>query len=135
MSLDFTSEAKLLLFDLDGVLVDSEILVESALREWALSLSLNPDTVIKASKSRRDVELAREIVPFLCPYEQSAEISNIEIGLCHTLTEIKGARDFYLSIPEPMKGVVTSSSRTSAKARLDAVDIPIPKLFGIVNLV
>ncbi len=116
------------IFDLDGVLVDSEYLIEKALKEWALSVNFNPEMVYESSNSRRDYDLVKEIAPHLCPVEQSEKISRIECRLSYLLEEIKGAKAYYSSIPQDFKCIVTSSTRLSALSRLKELGLPPPKV-------
>ncbi|MGJ7505457.1 MULTISPECIES: HAD-IA family hydrolase [unclassified Variovorax] len=115
-------------FDLDGVLVDSEAVIESALRRWAREAQISPDHVMRMSASRRDVDLVASIAPGLSPEREAARIANYEIQAMGLLQPIRGAAEFYGSIPAARKSIVTSSARVSALARLATVGISCPKI-------
>lgn len=119
---------KYYIFDLDGVLVDSHLLVETAIRTWATSVELDPDIVFRASRSRRDYDLVKEVAPHLDPENESFAISCLECKLCHLIAEIPGALEFYSSVPTKFRCIVTSSTRESALARLKSMGFPKPTL-------
>ena len=51
------------LFDLDGVLVDSTELVERAWRRWALERSFSPDDVLAVAHGRPTRDVVRMFAP------------------------------------------------------------------------
>ncbi|MFC0804522.1 MULTISPECIES: HAD-IA family hydrolase [Sinorhizobium] len=115
-------------FDLDGTLVDSKAVVESALRRWALERQICPDYAMRMSAARRDVELVEAIAPSLSPEREAARIADYEIQAMELLQPIEGAAKFYCSIPAEKRSIVTSSTRISALARLDAAGISCPRI-------
>lgn len=115
-------------FDLDGVLVDSTAVIESALRQWAHEKRLNPDDVMPMSAGRRDIELVAAIAPSLSPERESARIADYEIQAMRLLQSIQGAAEFYSSVPARKRSIVTSSTRASALARLRASSISWPQV-------
>jgi sugar-phosphatase len=117
-----------LAFDLDGVLVDSEAVVESALRRWAREERICPDYVMRMSAARRDVDLVAAIAPGLCPEREAARIADYEIQAMGLLQPIQGAAAFYSAIPAERRSIVTSSARVSALARLEAAGISCPTI-------
>lgn len=115
-------------FDLDGVLVDSAAVIESALRRWAEEEQLSPEEVVRMSAARRDVDLVAEIAPGLSPEREAARIASYEIQAMQLLRPIHGAAAFYASIPAEHRSVVTSSARVSALIRLEQAGITLPKI-------
>lgn len=115
-------------FDLDGVLVDSEAVVESALRRWAQEEQICPDYVVRMSAARRDVDLVAAIAPGLSPEREAARIADYEIQAMGLLQPIQGAAEFYSSIAAARRSIVTSSARVSALARLAMAGISCPKI-------
>ncbi|WP_256330984.1 HAD-IA family hydrolase [Variovorax sp. YR266] len=115
-------------FDLDGVLVDSEAVIESALRRWAREEQMCPDHVIRMSASRRDVDLVASVACDLSPEREAARIANFEIQAMGLLQPVQGAAEFYGSIPDARKSIVTSSARASAFARLATAGISRPRI-------
>ena len=63
-------QCRALLFDLDGVLVDSMPVVARVLRTWAATRGLDADLLIKTSQGRRTSETLRAVAPWLdIPHE------------------------------------------------------------------
>lgn len=115
-------------FDLDGTLVDSQAVVENALRRWALEERICPDHAMRMSAARRDIELVKAIAPGLSPEREAARIADYEIQAMRLLRPIEGAAEFYGSIPDERRSVVTSSTRASALAKLEAAAISCPRI-------
>ena len=66
---------KAILFDLDGVLVNSAELVERTWRNWANRHSLDPEIVIAAAHGRRTLETVQLVAPAL---SADAEVASLE---------------------------------------------------------
>ncbi|WP_245364226.1 HAD-IA family hydrolase [Sinorhizobium americanum] len=115
-------------FDLDGTLVDSRAVVESALRRWALEERICPDHAMRMSAARRDIELVKAIAPGLSAEREAARIADYEIQAMSLLRPIQAAAEFYSSIPDERRSIVTSSTRASAIARLEAAGISYPRI-------
>ena len=58
-------DCEAILFDLDGVLVDSAYAVEQAARIWAERHGLDADQVLKGVHGRRAEEVVRDAAPHL----------------------------------------------------------------------
>src|ERR1051326_4407821 len=69
-----------ILFDLDGVLVDSKIPVERSWREWARRHSLDVEEVIRESHGRRTIETVQMFTPQLDVEREAAELDSHEAG-------------------------------------------------------
>ncbi|MGX5845289.1 HAD-IA family hydrolase [Mesorhizobium sp. ArgA1] len=115
-------------FDLDGVLVDSQAVVELALRRWAQERGYSPDLIIELSAGRRDQELVAEVAPHRDPEAEAKCIADFEIEVMSQLRAIDGAEQFFRSIPSARRSIVTSSTKEAATARLRQVGIPLPKV-------
>ncbi|MEM5461816.1 sugar-phosphatase [Paraburkholderia sp. BL6669N2] len=115
-------------FDLDGVLVDSDAVIENALRRWAWEKRLCPEYVLRTSSARRDIELVAAIAPSLSSEREAARIADYEVQAMNLLQPIQGAAEFYSSITAGRRSVVTSSARASALARLKAAGISRPRI-------
>ncbi|HEX5297448.1 MAG TPA: HAD hydrolase-like protein [Streptosporangiaceae bacterium] len=69
-----------MLFDLDGVLVDSLKVVERAWRRWAAEQGLDTDEVLAVIHGRRAAEIVRKFAPHLDPAEQVRRITGFELA-------------------------------------------------------
>lgn len=114
------------LFDLDGVLVASQPLIERQLRSWAESHGLDAATVVGLSHGRTDVELIREVAPHLDAEEQAEFMAEREALDTAGLTACRGAAEILALIPPQRWGIVTSGHSSVARARLGAAGLPEP---------
>ncbi|MFI2363607.1 HAD-IA family hydrolase [Promicromonospora sp. NPDC019610] len=118
--------AAAVLFDNDGVLVDSTAAGEAAWREWAVRHRLDPRAVLTGVHGRRSRETVARFLPADEVDPATAEIDALELDTADQTVAIKGASDFVASVPGHLRAVVTSASRALAVARLAAAGIPLP---------
>lgn len=117
-----------LLFDLDGVLVDSHAVVERASRSWALRHQLDPDMVLRVAHGRRSSDTVKAVAPHLDATVEAAWIDAAELADVEGLTPVPGAGELLATLPPSRWTVVTSCGRALAARRLTAVGLPVPKL-------
>ena len=115
-----------LLFDLDGVLVDSRAVVERVCRLWAERLGVTAEALLRVAHGRRTRDTVRIVAPHLDPEREAAWIDNQELLDTEGLVEVPGARRFVASLPDDRWAVVTSCGRDLARLRLSFVGIPLP---------
>jgi mannitol-1-/sugar-/sorbitol-6-phosphatase len=120
------SFAKGLLFDNDGVLVDS---MQGAIAAWAQwGEKFHPGfELIKEHHGKRAQDLVLEMVGEARFEEANNYINQLEQDLAHLTVPLTGALDFTRSLKAGTWTVVTSANPFLAKARLEAAGIPIPK--------
>ncbi len=114
------------LFDCDGVLVDSNAAVEDAWLRWARDLGLEPDAVLARIHGQRSQDTVRELVAM---ERQAAELDRIdryELESADAVREIPGAAALVASMPPGRWAVVTSGITTLATARLRSAGIAVP---------
>jgi len=116
-----------ILFDLDGVLVDSTAYIEQQWRDWAISKGLDPAPFLQFCHGRRAVETIRLAAPQLDPEAEVAAFRQPAVDEV-TLPAIPGARELLAVLPEGRWGVVTSGARRFALARLAAAGLPEPQV-------
>ena len=117
-----------LLFDLDGVLVDSHAVVERASRSWALRHQLDPDLVLRVAHGRRSSDTVKAVAPHLDATLEAAWIDAAELSDVEGLKPVPGAGELLAALPPARWTVVTSCGRALAARRLTAVGLPVPKL-------
>jgi sugar-phosphatase len=117
-----------ILFDLDGVLVDSTRQVDREWREWAARRGVDGDAVMAIAHGVRTIEVIRRVAPYLDVEAEAAAIENHEAGDQRGVTVMPGALDLVRSIPEGRWGVVTSGSRLLASNRLRYCGLPVPEV-------
>ena len=117
-----------ILFDLDGVLVDSTRAVDREWREWARRKGIDGDAVMAIAHGVRTLEVIRRVAPHLDAEAEAAAIENHEAHDQKGVSVMPGAADLVRSIPDGRWGVVTSGSRLLASARLRFCGLPVPKV-------
>ena len=121
-------ECAAILFDMDGVLVDSTAAVAGTWGRWALAHSLEPHRVINGAHGRRTIETVREFAPHLDADAEANRIESAEAMELETVTVIPGAPQLLRSLPEGLWGVVTSATRPMALTRLRDAGFPMPRV-------
>ena len=118
-------ECGAVLFDLDGVLVDSTRHIEEQWRRWALTKGLPPEPFLRVCHGRRALETIRLAAPDL---DAEAEIAAFvpESADPAVLEPIEGAARLLRTLPGGCWAVATSGSRKTATGRLRAAGLPIP---------
>ncbi|HEV2398085.1 MAG TPA: HAD-IA family hydrolase [Candidatus Sulfotelmatobacter sp.] len=116
------------LFDLDGVLVDSTRSVDREWREWAARKGVDGDAIMAIAHGVRTVEVIRTVAPHLDAEAEAWEIENREAGSQEGVVVMPGALELVRSIPSGRWGVVTSGSRPLATARLQYCGLPVPEV-------
>ncbi len=117
-----------ILFDLDGVLVDSTSAVDREWREWAAKKGVDGDAIMAIAHGVRTVEVIRRVAPHLDAAAEAALIENHEAGDQRGVTVMPGSIDLVRSIPDGLWGVVTSGSRLLATNRLRFCGLPVPEV-------
>jgi sugar-phosphatase len=116
------------LFDLDGVLVDSTGSVDRQWRIWARERGIDEERVIAIAHGVRAVEVIRTVAPHLNAEEEVRGLEKHEAGDHDGVAVMPGAANLVRSIPEGRWCVVTSGSRLLATARLQLAGIPLPSV-------
>lgn len=115
-----------ILFDLDGVLVDSAVCVEETWRQWSRRHALDPARIIAIAHGRRTVETIPIVAPHLSVADEVAALAGIESTTTDGVYEVPGARALVDSLPADAWAVVTSGLRSVATLRIRHVGLPWP---------
>lgn len=116
-----------MLFDLDGVLVDSTALVVRTWSEWAARRGLDEEYLLEIAHGRRAVEIVRHMTPELDAEAEVRELEGIEADNVGEVLEIAGARELLASLPRDGWTVVTSGGRRLATGRMEHLGLPVPE--------
>jgi sugar-phosphatase len=116
-----------ILFDLDGVLVDSTGSVDRQWRAWAREQGIDEDKVIAIAHGVRSIEVIRAVAPHLDAEKETRKLESREAA-DPDIAVMPGAINLVRSIPENQWCVVTSGTRHLASARLKRAGVPLPKV-------
>ncbi|MEV0008424.1 HAD-IA family hydrolase [Streptomyces sp. NPDC051840] len=123
-------EARALLLDMDGTLVNSDAVVERCWRRWALAQGLDPEEALKVVHGRQGYATMAALLPDR-PMEQNYAENRIMLAEETADTEgvvpIGGAPAFMASIAALPHALVTSADSALARARMTAADLPMPE--------
>jgi sugar-phosphatase len=113
------------IFDLDGVLVDSTAVVERAWRRWADERGIAWDAMLPRLHGRPGREVVNEFAPHLDALEELVTVDAYEMADTDTITLMPGALEL-IELAGPRWAIVTSGGYELATGRMDAVGIPRP---------
>ncbi|MBB5190219.1 sugar-phosphatase [Silvimonas terrae] len=116
------------LFDMDGTLVDSTILIERIWYGWAVKNGIDFDHLMQYVHGRRGVETIQIVAPHMDAQAEVVALLEQELREMDAITPIPGAAAFLASLPADRWAVVTSASRAIATAKLQAAGLPVPAL-------
>jgi len=122
-----TIRCQAVLFDMDGVLVDSTHAVARVWRKWALERGFDPEKVVRAAHGRPSIDTVRDFLPNADSNAENLEVERQEVEDLDGVVAIAGAQVLVTSIPAGRWTVVTSATRPLAEVRLRAAGIPIPE--------
>lgn len=122
-----------LLFDLDGVLVDSRRVVERTWERWAERHQLDPWPIIRIAHGRRARDTLRDIHPHLAVDAEIDWLDDCELNDVEGLRAIPGAKELLATLPPDRWAIVTSCGRALAERRLGAVGIVPPRIFVVTT--
>ncbi|MGA2991246.1 MAG: HAD family hydrolase [Candidatus Korobacteraceae bacterium] len=115
------------LFDLDGVLVDSTPCVARVWRGWAIEHGFDPAEVIRLAHGRRAIETVEMLAPHLDSAAELRELERRELDDTEGLVRIEGGDRLLASLPPDRWAVVTSGTRRLAEKRLRIAGLPLPE--------
>jgi len=115
-----------LLFDLDGVLINSTPAVARVWRRWALEHGFDPAEVITRAHGRPSLTTVREYLPHSDHEAENREVERREIEDLAGVVPLPGALELLASLPPARWTIVTSCTRPLAEVRIKAAGLPVP---------
>jgi len=115
------------LFDLDGVLVDSTPAVARVWAGWAHEHGFDPDEVVKKAHGRPSIATIRELLPHGDHAAENREVERREIADIEDVVPLPGAMELLQALPLDRWAIVTSCTRALAAMRIGAAGLPKPK--------
>jgi mannitol-1-/sugar-/sorbitol-6-phosphatase len=116
-----------LLFDLDGVLIDSTPAVTRVWRQWAVEHGFDPVEVVHSSHGRPSLSTVRDYLPDANHELENREVERREMTDVEGIVVWPGVRELLNALPEDRWTIVTSCTRPLAEVRLRVAGLPIPK--------
>ncbi len=115
-----------LLFDLDGVLVDSTPAVERVWSKWATERGFDPREVVLKAHGRPSIATLRDLLPNADHERENREVERREIEDLEGVVALSGARELLNALPPERWTIVTSCTRALAEVRIRAAGLPVP---------
>lgn len=121
------------LFDLDGVLVDSTPAVARVWAGWAREHGFDADEVVRQAHGRPSLTTIRELLPNADHEAENREVERREIEDIEGVIPLPGALDLLRALPAERWAIVTSCTRPLAGVRIRAAGLPLPQYLVTSN--
>jgi len=118
-----------LLFDMDGVLVDSTPAVARVWARWAARHGFDAAEVVHRAHGRPSITTVREYLPNGDHLGENKAIERDEITDLDGIVPLPGALELLSAVPRGRWTIVTSCSRRLAEVRLETSGLPRPEVF------
>ena len=118
-----------LLFDMDGVLVDSTPAVARVWTRWAARHRFDAAEVVYRAHGRPSIATVREYLPNGDHLAENKEIERDEVTDLDGIVPLPGALELLSALPHGRWTIVTSCSRRLAEVRLKTSGLPRPEAF------
>jgi sugar-phosphatase len=116
-----------ILFDLDGVLVDSTPAVARVWTLWAKKHGFVPDEVVRQAHGRPSLTTIRELLPNADHQAENCEVERGEIEDTDGVIPLPGALEILQALPPARWAIATSCTRRLAEVRIRAAGLPFPE--------
>jgi sugar-phosphatase len=121
-------ECAAVLFDLDGVLIDSTACVERHWRRWAGVHGLDADLILQDAHGVRNADTMRKFAPRLDVEREAALFAANEVADTEGVVAVNGAASLLAGLEGSAWAIVTSCSAALARARLQAAGLTEPSI-------
>jgi sugar-phosphatase len=118
--------AAAILFDMDGVLVDSKAVVERILQRWAAHRGLDQKAMLWLPHGQKTRDTIASVAPHLNLAEEVAWLDAEEERDLAGITAVPGAARLLGELAPEEWALVTSAGRDLAPLRLAAAGLPLP---------
>jgi sugar-phosphatase len=125
--------AQALLFDLDGVLINSIPAVERVWSRWAEERGFDVQEVLHRAHGRPSIETLRYLLPEADHEAENRLVEQAEIADVAEIVPLPGVTELLSALPRDRWAIVTSCTRPLAEVRIRAAGLPTPGLFITAN--
>lgn len=122
-----TISCSAILFDMDGVLIDSTPAVARVWRRFAEEHDLDPEEVVQRAHGRPSIDTVRYYFPHSDYDQMNRELERQEIEDLCGVVALPGSLELLKRLPPARWNVVTSATHTLAQVRLRAAGLPVPE--------
>ncbi len=123
-----TFNCSAILFDLDGVLVDSTPSVARQWALWARENNVDPEKAVEVAHGRRTIESVKILAPHLDALAETKKIESREVDDNEGVLVMPGAAELLKSLPPERWCVVTSGTLRLATSRLKVGNLTVPSV-------
>lgn len=121
------------LFDLDGVLIDSTPAVARVWTKWAKEHGFDPAEVVRKAHGRPSMATIREYLPNADAEAENKIVEHGELNDLEGIVPLPGAKELLAALPADRWTIVTSGTRALAETRLRAAGLKIPAKMVTAN--
>jgi mannitol-1-/sugar-/sorbitol-6-phosphatase len=115
------------LFDLDGVLVDSTPAVSRVWTLWARKHGFVPEEVVRQAHGRPSIATIRELLPNADHDAENSEVERGELADVEGVIPLPGALEPLNALAPDRWIIATSCTRALAEVRIRAAGLPVPR--------
>lgn len=114
------------LFDVDGVLLDSAAAHRRVWTSWSQRHGLDPEVVWRLTFGRRPEDTVRDAAPHLDPAVERRLLDELLAQEPDGFPPVEGAADLLRSLPDDRWAIVTSGDADSVRERFARALLPLP---------
>lgn len=124
--MDFLCQA--IIFDVDGVLIDSDPVSERHWRAWADRHGVDYGAIARIHHGRPTVETIRQVAPHVDAAQEAHIKESAEADDTDGLTLYPGVKELLAQLPRDRWGVATSGTRRTVSLRFPHLRLPEPSV-------